>query len=109
MTVLTNVLDKIFFLFFFSVSPTKPVVDAHSNVRHKNTATDEDDGIYEGVECRPNSTLSKRRKSDSPIKKVTTTTSNDGSRLTDKATQTGMDEEDEDEKKRKKSGNCVIL
>ncbi len=91
----------------FSVSPTKNTFDAYSNVRHKNTATDEDDGIYEGVEFRPNSTSSKRRKSESPSKKVAST-SNGESRLTDKATQTGLDD-DEDEKKRKKSGNCVIL
>jgi hypothetical protein len=109
---------------FPSVSPTRLVVD---NFLHKNTATD-DDGIYEGVDFHGSvdaavatstkksrksespknvdlSSSGNRRKSESP-KNVDLSSSDN--RLSDKSTQTGMDDEDE-EKKRKKSGNCVIL
>ena len=92
---------------FPSVSPTRLVVD---NFLHKNTATD-DDGIYEGVDFHGSvdaavaTSTKKSRKSESP-KNVDLSSSDN--RLSDKSTQTGMDDEDE-EKKRKKSGNCVIL
>jgi hypothetical protein len=86
-------------------SPTKSLIRGPSpNYRHKNTATD-DDGLYEGVECQT-VTAPKLRKSESPTK---SDKSNPDNRLTDKATQTGMEDEEEDKKKQKKSGNCVIL
>ena len=87
-------------------STSKSVVDGSlPKYRHKNTATEDDDGVYEGVECR-NVTTPKRRKSESPTK---IEKSNSDNRLSDKSTQTGMEDEDEEKKKKKQDGNCVIL
>ena len=89
-----------------SGSPSKSLTDGASpNFRHKNTATEDDDGIYEGIECR-NVATTKRQKSTSPIK---LDNSNPDNRISDKATQTGMEEEEEERKKQKKAGNCIIL